>query len=83
MEKLLPKPVEMDFNAPNLAVTRKKWKQNMKFYLTAIMRGKTEEGKCIVFLFVIGEQRRDAFNTMTWEKKRYAGSNPTDTVTLQ
>ena len=83
MEKLLPKPVEMDFNVPNLAVTRKKWKQNMEFYLTAIMRGKTEEGKCNVFLFLIGEQGRDVFNTMTWEKKRNAESNPTDTVTLQ
>ena len=38
MEHLLPKPREMDFNAPNLAATWKIWKQNMEFYLTAMMK---------------------------------------------
>ena len=61
----------MDFNAPNLAATWKKWKQNMEFYLTAMMKGKTEEEKYSVFLFLIGD-------TMQWEKKRYEEGNPTD-----
>ena len=78
MEHLLPKPREMDFNAPNLAATWKKWKQNMEFYLTAMMKGKTEEEKYSVFLFLIGEQGRDVFNTMQWEKKRDEEGNPTD-----
>ena len=68
----------MDFNAPNLAATWKKWKQNMEFYLTAMMKGKTEEEKYSVFLFLIGEQGRDVFNTMQWEKKRDEEGNPTD-----
>ena len=55
MEHLLPKPREMDFNATNLAATWKKWKQNMEFYLTAMMKEKTEEEKYSVFLFLIGE----------------------------
>ena len=59
----------MDFSAANLAVAGKKWKQNMEFYLTAMMRGKKEE-EYSVFLFLIGEQGRDVLNTMTWEKKR-------------
>ena len=63
-------------NAPNLAVTWKKWKQKMEFYLTALMRGKRGEEKCSVFLFSTGEQGRDVFNTKTWEKKRNAEGNP-------
>ena len=42
---LLPKPREMDFNSSNLAASWKKWRQNMEFYLTAMMRGKAEEEK--------------------------------------
>ena len=56
VEHLLPKPREMDFNAPTLAATWKKWKQNMEFYLTAMMKGKTEEEKYSVFLFLISEK---------------------------
>ena len=52
---MLPKPREMYFNSSNLAATWKKWGQNMEFYLTAIMREKTEEEKYSVFLFLIGE----------------------------
>ena len=33
------------------------------------MRGKTEEEKYSVLLFLIGEQGRDIFNTIEWEKK--------------
>ena len=42
------------------------------------MRGKTEQEKYSVFLLLIGEQGRDVFNTMTWEKKRNAEGNPTE-----
>ena len=76
MENLLPKPREVDFSAPNLGDTCKRWKQNMEFYLTATIRRKTEGEKYSVFLFLTGEQGRDVFNTMTWEKKRAVGSNP-------
>ena len=55
MDNLLPKPREMDFNSSNLAATWKTWRQNMEFYLTAMMREKTEEEKCSVLLFLIGE----------------------------
>ena len=41
----------------------------MEFYLTAMMRGKTEEEKYSVLLFLIGEQGRDIFNTIEWDKK--------------
>ena len=54
----------------------------MEFYLTAMMRGKTEEEKYTMFLFSIGQQGRDVFNTMTWEKKRNAKGNSTDKVNI-
>ena len=69
MDNLPSKAREIDFNASNLAVTWKKWKQNMKFYLNAMMMGKTGEEKYSVFLFLTGEQGRDVLNTMIWEKK--------------
>ena len=78
MDNLLPKPREMDFNSSNLAATWKRWRQNMEFYLTAMMRGKTEEEKYSVFLFLIGEQGRNIFNTVEWDKKVDAQGSQTE-----
>ena len=75
MDNLLPKPREINFNSLNLAAIWKKWRQNVEFYLTAMMREKTEEEKYSVFLFLIGEQGRDIFNTMEWDKKVDAWGN--------
>ena len=41
----------------------------MELYLTAMMIGNTEEEKYSVFLFLIGKQGRDIFNTIEWDKK--------------
>ena len=83
MDNLLPKPREMDFNSSNLAAKWKKWRQNMEFYLTAMMRRKTEEDKFSVFLFLIREQGRDIFNTMGWDKKVDAQRNQTEEDHIQ
>ena len=50
----------------------------MEFYLTAMMRGKTEQEKYSVLLFLIGEQGRDIFNTIEWDKKVDAQRNQTE-----
>ena len=42
------------------------------------MRGKTEEEKYSVFLFLIGEQGRDIFNTVEREKKIDTQGNQTE-----
>ena len=76
--EFLPKPKEMNFNAPNLATTWKKWKHTMSFYLTAIIKDKSEEEKYSAVLFLIGEQAREIFNTMGWEKIQDADGNPTE-----
>ena len=68
----------MDFNSSNLTATWKKWRQDMESYLTAMMIGNTEEEKYNVFLFLIGEQGRDIFNTIEWDKKVDAQRNKTE-----
>ena len=75
---LLPKPREMDFNSSNLAAAWKKWRQNMEFCLTDMIRGKIEEEKYSVFLFLIGKQGRNIFNTTEWVKKADASGNQTE-----
>ena len=54
------------------------------FYLTAVMRGKTEE-KYSVFLFLIREQGRDIFDTIERGKKVDAQWNQTkeDDITVK
>ena len=48
------------------------------------MRGKTGEEKYCVFLFVIGEQGRDIFNTTEWDKKADPLGNQTeDNITVK
>ena len=49
-----------------------------EFYLTTMMTVKTEEEKYSVFLFLIGEQGRDIFNTTKWDKKVDAQGNQTE-----
>ena len=66
----------MNFNSSK--ATWKKWRQNIQFYLTARMRGKTEEEKYSVLLFLIGKQGRDIFNTIEWEKKIDTQGNQTE-----
>ena len=43
-----------------------------------MMRGKTGEEKYCVFLFLIGEQGRDIFNTTEWDKKADPLGNQTE-----
>ena len=68
----------MDFNSSNLAAAWKKWRQNMEFCLTDMIRGKIEEEKYSVFLFLIGKQGRNIFNTTEWVKKADALGNQTE-----
>ena len=50
-----------------------------------MMRGKTGEEKYCVFLFLIGEQGRDIFNTTEWDKKADPLGNQTeeDNITVK
>ena len=63
--EFLPKPNEMNINAPNLAATLKKWKQTMTCNLSAMMKDKSEEEKYCTFLFLIGVEGREIFEKFT------------------
>lgn len=60
----------------NLAATWKKWRQNLEFYLTAMMKGKNEEDEYTMFLFLM--QKQDILNIMDWDKKQDAQANQTE-----
>ena len=76
----------MGNNNPNVAcfVILGSLKQTMTFYLTAMMKDKSEEERYSAFLFMIGDQGREIFNTMEWEKIQDADGNPTeeDNITI-
>lgn len=69
MENLLTKPNEMDFDATNLAVAWKKWKQTMMLFMQAVMNSKSEKEKYSTFLYVIGQRGRDIFNTWKCDRE--------------
>lgn len=66
MEHIRPPP-EFDFSTTdgNLPERLRKWEQTMKLYLTIAMNGRTDAEKCSAFLYIIGQEGREIFNTMT------------------
>ena len=78
MESMLPKPNQLDFSSTNLATAWKKWKQTIQLYLNAAMINRTEKERYSTFLFLIGEQGREIFNTWTWNKIQTATGENTD-----
>lgn len=64
MEHIRPPP---DFSTTdgNLPKRWRKWEQTMKLYLTIAMNGRTDAEKCSAFLYIIGQEGREIFNTMT------------------
>ena len=68
MDLSFPKPTEMNFDAANLAAEWRRWEQNMRLYIDAVMSGKQPKEKYSAFLYVIGQRGRDIFNTFTFQK---------------
>ncbi|XP_062570142.1 uncharacterized protein LOC134232211 [Saccostrea cucullata] len=66
MEHIRPPP-ELDFSTTdgNLPERWRKWEQTMKLYLNIAMHERNEKDKCSAFLYIIGQEGREIFNTMT------------------
>lgn len=65
--QLKPLP-QLDFReATNLADSRKRWKQEVELYMDLAMRGKDESAKVKLFLYLIGSQGREIYDTITFE----------------
>ena len=69
MDKI-PPPLPMDFsNRGTELITQKwrKWSLTMQLYLDLTIKSKSEVEKCKTFLYLIGEEGRDIFDTLTIE----------------
>jgi hypothetical protein len=66
MEHLRPPP-ELDFSSSdgNLPEKWRKWEQTMRLYLNIAMHERDEKDQCSAFLYIIGQDGREIFNTMT------------------
>ena len=66
MEHIRPPP-ELDFSTTdgNFPERWRKWEQTMKLYLDITMNDRDEKDKCSAFLYIIGQEGREIFNTMT------------------
>ena len=58
----------MNFTDGNIAAVWKRCRQSMQLYIDAVMSSKTEKEKYSTFLYLIGEEGREIFNTWTWPK---------------
>ena len=67
----LKQPPEMNFSAflagESLPERWRKWKQTTELYINIAMSKKNEEEKCATFLYVIGSEGREIFNTFQIE----------------
>ena len=57
----------LDFDTTNLADSWKRWKQELEFNMDLAMNGREEATKVKLFLYLIGSQGREIYDTMTFE----------------
>ena len=63
----LKPPAQLDFDATNLADSWKRWKQELELYMDLAMNGRDEATKVKLFLYLIGSQGREIYDTMAFE----------------
>lgn len=63
MSHLKP-PGKLDFDAPNLAITWKRWRQEIELYMELALTDRSDDTKVKLFLYVIGEKGREIYDTL-------------------
>ena len=63
----LKPPAQLDFDATNLADSWKRWKQELELYMDLAMNGRDEVTKVKLFLYLIGSQGREIYDTLAFE----------------
>ena len=63
----LKPPAQLDFDVTNLGDSWKRWKQELELYMDLAMCGKEEATKVKLFLYLIGSQGREIYDTMAFE----------------
>ena len=63
----LEPPVQLDFDATNLTDNWKRWKQELELYMDLAMNGRDEVTKVKLFMYLIGSQGREIYDTLAFE----------------
>ena len=63
----LTPPAQLHFDATNLADSWKRWKQDLELYMDLATCGKDDATKVKLFLYLIGSQGREIYDTMAFE----------------
>ncbi len=69
MERFLRPPPEMNFtdvDQIDLAERWRRWRETMELYLRLNMADNSEKEQCDAFRYIIGQDGRDIYNTMTF-----------------
>ena len=61
-------PEKFNLEARNLADAWKRWKEEVELYIDLTMSSDEEQGKVKLFLYLVGTQGREVYETMTFER---------------
>ena len=61
-------PTEFDFDARNLSLACKRWKDEVDLYMDSAMVGKTEGTKIKLLLYMVGSKGREIYDTLPFEQ---------------
>ncbi|VDI72705.1 Hypothetical predicted protein [Mytilus galloprovincialis] len=62
----LPQPKNVE--APNLADEWKRWRKEVELYIDLTMDSEDEKAKMKMFLYLVGTQGREVYETLTFER---------------
>ena len=65
----LKPPAEFDFDVKNLAHLRNRWKDETELYMNLAVVGKKEETKVKLFLYIVGSQGREIYETLPFDQE--------------
>ena len=65
----LKPPTEFDFDVSNVAHSWKRWREEVELYMELAMVGKKEETKVKLFLYIMGSQGREIYETLSFDQE--------------
>jgi hypothetical protein len=65
----LKPPTEFDFDASNVAHSWKLWREEVELYMELAMVGKKEETIVKLFLYIVGSQDREIYETLSFDQE--------------
>ena len=65
----LKPPTEFDFDVSNVAHSWKRWREEVELYMELAMVGKKEETIVKPFLYIVGSQGREIYETLSFDQE--------------